>query len=173
MYFLISGEMRYNGTATPQSFFISNSVWDLNTRTNGKGEPEDDSDDVVLTPQNKSWIAEAAIWTSDWVYIGNLRATSDCELLALDALTFQELIGNTQADFYARAFAEWYVNGLNEMGLEDLSDIGTVTKSMHLEMVRLFPNHCSYQGNNFRSSRLSVVSHYLDTLHFSYGKEME
>jgi len=56
-----------------------------------------------------AWVCEANLWTR-WTHIGTLRATSECRLLVLDAMKFQELVSSfptEHASLYAQEFVDW------------------------------------------------------------------
>lgn len=71
------------------------------------------------------WACESVLWT-DWVYRGVLQATTDCQLLELDAIKFQDITKNffsADNDISPAKYAVWYVDELNDLDIEDLSDL--------------------------------------------------
>merc|ERR1712032_925133 len=70
---------------------------------------------VVVT--NKHWLSEATLWTSEWVHLGTLRASTECQLLALDSCKFQTIVSaftSQHAGNYARDFVEFANYHLDE-----------------------------------------------------------
>jgi len=72
------------------------------------------------------WVSEAALWTG-WVHRGELRATSDCLLFALDASGFAKVISSHKsAHAFAAQYARKFVEGLNRGLQTDIVDAGPV-----------------------------------------------
>jgi hypothetical protein len=68
-------------------------------------------------------ISEATLWTQ-WMHRGVLTATSDCRLCLLDSKEFQNIAGNFHhMDFNPRTYANGFVNALNAMDIQDVSDL--------------------------------------------------
>merc|ERR1712039_624790 len=68
------------------------------------------------------WISEATLWTQ-WVHAGDLIATNDCRLFALDANEFQKIASHFENDEWTRGYATQFVKALNRVKEEELSDM--------------------------------------------------
>jgi len=81
---------------------------------------------VRRTLHGGKWLSEAALWTG-WVHRGELRAVTDCLLLALDASGFARVISSHKsAHAFAAAYARRFVEGLNRGLQTDLVDAGPI-----------------------------------------------
>merc|ERR1712032_507187 len=81
-----------------------------------------DADGSSMEVHAGQFISEAALWVP-WVHQGMLRATADCQLCALNARTFQDIIGQFEhSDFDPREYACEFVDRLNEYP-ERVSDL--------------------------------------------------
>jgi len=68
-------------------------------------------------------ISEATLWTQ-WMHRGVLTAASDCRLCLLDSKVFQEIAGQFHhVDFDPRVYANAFVNCLNDMDIQDVTDL--------------------------------------------------
>jgi len=78
----------------------------------------------------KTWVAEACLWTSSWRHQGALTATNDAKLASLDVKTFHEIAQRFQdhATFDAKVYAMDFVTHINTV--EAVNDL-TVAGSMH------------------------------------------
>merc|ERR1712139_667210 len=60
------------------------------------------------------WCSEAVLWCP-WVHHGMLRAKVECELIALDALKFREVVTEHFIDMsYAQSYGLAFVQALND-----------------------------------------------------------
>merc|ERR1712048_634981 len=90
-----------------------------------------------------SWICEHTLWVS-WRHCGELRAASECRLLATDAAIFQELVAryfSTAGCFggvHPSKYALEFVKRLNNTDAGDFSDI-TLKKDVEEELDRAYP----------------------------------
>jgi len=96
MYFLYAGKLKYDRTAESH-------------RTVHKGE----------------WACEAVLWTQ-WMHYGLMRTKTECTLVVLEALIFQNICQQytSQMDYarsYGKAFVQ-HINGAEEVELTDLED---------------------------------------------------
>lgn len=72
----------------------------------------------------KAWACEGALWTK-WSHTGNLAASGDSVILALDAETFQQVVTKFLAQaFFAAMYGASFVSHLNLMGggTEDVNE---------------------------------------------------
>jgi hypothetical protein len=71
-----------------------------------------------------AWIAEATLWTPQWMHRGVLTASSDSRLCLLDSAIFREIAGQFHhIDFDPRPYAKAFVSKLNEMENGDVTDL--------------------------------------------------
>lgn len=69
-----------------------------------------------------SWLSEACLWTA-WLHVGTLTGSTECELLALDAISFGTIVREFPQTFgRVKAYAKRFVDHLNHRadGLTDL-----------------------------------------------------
>lgn len=72
----------------------------------------------------KTWVAEPALWITEWHHVGELRSVRAAELLNIDAEIFaNEVESNTIAYELVTNYAKEYVQRLNMIEKESLSDI--------------------------------------------------
>lgn len=75
-----------------------------------------------------AWISEQVLWTQ-WVHCGDLRTTSECSMLNLSALKFQEIAKkthvNNQPEHPVLNYAHNFVKQLNMLERSQLSDLDT------------------------------------------------
>lgn len=83
-------------------------------------------DTETHTVEVGSWISEHVLWTQ-WVHCGDLRTTSECTLLALSTLKFQEIAKraqiNNQPEHPVLNYARNFVKVLNKLERSELSDL--------------------------------------------------
>jgi len=87
---------------------------------------------------SKDWLCEACLWCDEWVHLGTLTATTECQIVSLNAKHFQEIVANPTDGVQARQYAEIYINELNEAQQGDLSDIGDFTEDMEETLEIIF-----------------------------------
>jgi len=69
------------------------------------------------------WSTEACLWTM-WVHVGELRAMSESRVLCIDSSEFGRAIVKFLASWQlARPYALAFVNMLNSVGADELSDL--------------------------------------------------
>eukprot|EP00747_Dinoflagellata_sp_TGD_P217756 gnl/TRDRNA2_/TRDRNA2_90114_c2_seq1.p1 gnl/TRDRNA2_/TRDRNA2_90114_c2~~gnl/TRDRNA2_/TRDRNA2_90114_c2_seq1.p1 ORF type:complete len:521 (+),score=82.44 gnl/TRDRNA2_/TRDRNA2_90114_c2_seq1:198-1565(+) len=107
MYFVVTGELSYKCYSQP-------------------GESK-------VTLKAHDWLVEAALWVA-WRHRGQARALTDCQIIWVDVNIFADVICKNDAWApmvvdYARA----YIAYLNELEIEDLSD---VTGTSHEDFAR-------------------------------------
>lgn len=90
-------------------------------------EQETKMDRVVIGPG--LWLCEPVLWTQ-WTYRGHLQACSDCQLMAIDGLLFEEVAAQTPCFDLAR-YAVLFIRELNEAGSK-LTDVGSFPGAMSL-----------------------------------------
>merc|ERR1711920_851637 len=79
--------------------------------------------DVLHEVEPESWLSEAALWTS-WCFRGTAAALEDCVLFKLDSTAFQEEVARSIGHDQVRKYAESFVADLNELELNELTDVG-------------------------------------------------
>jgi len=94
-------------------------------------------DKQLVTKDN--WISEAVMWTNEWVHHGTLRASCESRLVALDVKKFQEFVTESLTAC-ACIYASSFVDTLNKLEPEELSDIGTYTSDMADILQHVFPD---------------------------------
>jgi len=85
-----------------------------------------DNESLLASTDSSSWICELALWFP-WTHQGTLRATSNCELLALDAANLQRTARKFQMrqPLYPARYAKEIVRHMNEGGAgNDLGLLG-------------------------------------------------
>jgi len=104
------------------------------------------------------WFCEAALWTSSWVHVGMVRATSNSMLVALDAAKFEEAVRHFEhIDFSPEAYGTGYVEYLNEVDQKGEEKFVDVELSNGKE--RQLVNACTASPGAFpRFSMVSSVS---------------
>lgn len=104
------------------------------------------------------WSCEAVLWTA-WVHIGMLRAKTECSLQLLSAGNFQSIATQFQTrEFYPKKYAEAYVNRLNTMDKEFLSDLATPDLDIDGICDLVFPRHRSSELDSVRINKSSTRS---------------
>jgi len=85
------------------------------------------------------YLSEAALWVACWTHCGTLRATGECRLLALNAVSFQDISCQFHdEDFLIHEYALYFVDMLNteaQKGGSKISDVGR--KETTLELVNM------------------------------------
>ncbi|CAK0884090.1 unnamed protein product [Prorocentrum cordatum] len=72
---------------------------------------------------NEDWIAEPVLWTK-WVHRGLLTALEDGDVLAIDGKKFCTLVRlNPKAHSFASKYAHNFINWLNGLDMDELTDI--------------------------------------------------
>merc|ERR1711862_390743 len=70
------------------------------------------------------WLCEANIWTSNWMYLGTIQATTESRLLVLNATEFQDIVSKFHTpSFDPTLYGEGFVKALNAS--DKLSDVGS------------------------------------------------
>merc|ERR1712083_1151126 len=86
--------------------------------------PEPDFFAVVVNQTH--WICEGVLWT-EWYHCGDLYAKSDCTFISINPDRFGHVMrGNEWMDNMAKTYAVNYVEHLNNIDVDELSDIGGV-----------------------------------------------
>mmetsp|Transcript_78769 Transcript_78769/g.197927 ORF Transcript_78769/g.197927 Transcript_78769/m.197927 type:complete len:773 (+) Transcript_78769:106-2424(+) len=84
-------------------------------------------DSVPIQVSDKTWVAEAALWTASWRHVGTLTATSDAKLFTLDVKGFQDIASsfNMHSTVDVKVYASDFVHHLNSTEApNDLSTLG-------------------------------------------------
>eukprot|EP00930_Biecheleria_cincta_P039021 TRINITY_DN26833_c0_g1_i1.p1 TRINITY_DN26833_c0_g1~~TRINITY_DN26833_c0_g1_i1.p1 ORF type:complete len:694 (-),score=122.21 TRINITY_DN26833_c0_g1_i1:138-2195(-) len=86
---------------------------------NGFGPPLPEK----LVRAGEAWLAEAALWTLDWTFLGLLTALQETELLLLGAQAFAETVKqDTEAMLFAREYAVGFLKLMKSAG-SSISDL--------------------------------------------------
>jgi len=98
-------------------------------------------EETVLLPGD--WVCEASLWTQ-WVHCGELWAVKDSALLHIDSSLLQEVIGRSSGvnGFKKREphrYAERFVEKLNELGAEAVTDVYTSDLDVKEMALQVFP----------------------------------
>jgi hypothetical protein len=70
------------------------------------------------------WVSEAVLWT-DWSHMGTMKAGIDAQLLALDAVKFQNIAAKFPC-VTIRSYAKHFVSSLSSMAPSELTDVGSL-----------------------------------------------
>merc|ERR1712087_1065204 len=94
-YFVLSGELQY--------------------RRRGK---------EVQKVEQKAWISEPVLWVDQWAHHGGFMGKSSCNLLCLNAKTFQFVAMQYRtAMFFPAQYAVAYLEALNKLSQNDFSEL--------------------------------------------------
>eukprot|EP00928_Gymnodinium_smaydae_P037147 TRINITY_DN2582_c0_g1_i1.p1 TRINITY_DN2582_c0_g1~~TRINITY_DN2582_c0_g1_i1.p1 ORF type:complete len:194 (-),score=49.74 TRINITY_DN2582_c0_g1_i1:16-597(-) len=82
------------------------------------------SDREDWVDRGQDWIAEPALWASSWSHLGELIATSECDMVSVEPDIFCRVVNLIKpvATVVAR-YAEMYLRWLQTLDPEDVSDI--------------------------------------------------
>mmetsp|Transcript_69771 Transcript_69771/g.167499 ORF Transcript_69771/g.167499 Transcript_69771/m.167499 type:complete len:223 (+) Transcript_69771:2-670(+) len=73
---------------------------------------------------NEDWIAEPVLFTYSWIHLGTLMATTEADLLMIEAKGFSQAIKlNPQAHLCVQGYAAKFLEWLNSIDPDYLSDI--------------------------------------------------
>lgn len=98
-----------------------------------------------------NWLSEAVLWT-DWTHHGTLRATSECQLLTLDAMKFQSIVSKFPTN-NVKIYAEEFVKMLSTTNYMDLTDVGVVRAEIEWALYIAFPSQTRHSLMSIRSRR--------------------
>jgi len=106
MYFFLEGELVYQG--------ISEAAADPYQRSNGAG----------VHVGRDDWACEPTLWTP-WVHVGEMRAVTECRVLALDAICFSEGVRLTHRQSWslAQRYGAAFLDMLNSLALSNITDL--------------------------------------------------
>jgi len=69
------------------------------------------------------WISEAVLWT-EWHHLGDLQAMTECQVITVESKQFGEAVQvNAPMWMAVRKYAERFIDALNGIDLEDLTDL--------------------------------------------------
>jgi len=118
-----------------------------------------------VNPSN--WLCEPVLWTY-WTHQGVLRASTECEILSLDAGQFQRIAVyhfDLEDDVHPALYAKQFVDRINELGTSELTDF-----NLDLNVSRTFlasrRNSRTSMGSSLNSDKELTV---LDRLNMIYN----
>lgn len=141
----------YNGEipSKPRMFFIISGALFFQNKLNGR----------FHELEGGRWICEHTLWVP-WRHCGELRATTECRLLAIDAQTFMMLVAShfstagCLAGFHPSKYALEFVKVLNRTEVTDFSDI-TLEEDVEQCLEQAYPKIVRF--NLVRESQVSVI----------------
>lgn len=84
----------------------------------------------------EQWFCEAVLWTDKWLTRGGMAAKTECQLLCICAVKFQDMLVQQRASAFSllREYASMFVEILNEklQASENVSDCDDVDMSAAL-----------------------------------------
>jgi len=93
--------------------------------------PQDADKDNKMLVQADEWISEAALW-APWVHVGVAMAPVRCCLLVVDAMAVVQVARGTRSPaFRPGEYADLFVNYLNSLESDELSDLHSCGFDMH------------------------------------------
>mmetsp|Transcript_31219 Transcript_31219/g.85646 ORF Transcript_31219/g.85646 Transcript_31219/m.85646 type:complete len:880 (+) Transcript_31219:66-2705(+) len=104
------------------------------------------SSETVHMVEPGHWLSEANLWTI-WMHHGTLTSHQNCELLTLDAQTFQKIVGKNGRETVI-PYAETFVVHLNALGSESLTDVGMDNDQSCCLVRDAFPELRQSHGND-------------------------
>lgn len=109
---------------------------------------------------SKHWIAEAVLWCSEWIYNGSMHAISDhSRLMAMNAESFQSLVSKDKLMFHqACSYAFGFAKLLNDTPVEEMTDVGTMTRDFEDLMLGTMPEEWSTVKKTYSVTRGSFAS---------------
>lgn len=100
-----------------------------------------------LHMETQQWACEVHLWIQSWVHCGQLRATSECDIICLDAEKFRETACNYKVkEFYAGKYAQRFVTDMNEADTQDVSELVTEAVNPRDIAKDIFPRSRSQFG---------------------------
>jgi len=88
-----------------------------------ESEDSESSEEGIESVFESDWVSEAALWTL-WDHLGYLEALSDCQLVAVKAAKFSEVVSQNAATWSsAQKYAKRFVEELNKVEKHKLSDV--------------------------------------------------
>eukprot|EP00929_Paragymnodinium_shiwhaense_P024560 TRINITY_DN1506_c1_g2_i5.p1 TRINITY_DN1506_c1_g2~~TRINITY_DN1506_c1_g2_i5.p1 ORF type:complete len:1166 (-),score=265.66 TRINITY_DN1506_c1_g2_i5:49-3546(-) len=87
----------------------------------------------------KNWISEAVLWVHSWIHMGTLRAETNCRLMTINALKFQEILG-TFPSMEPVKYANRFTQFVNDQAPNERSDVGEYTQKLGGICENLFPS---------------------------------
>jgi hypothetical protein len=129
---------------------MAKSEWSSKTKSGSRlGVDEDEPATDKCPVKRGQWLSEAVLWTRDWHHVGTLRATTDCRLVALDAVLFREAMSTwdlRQVKDYAAAF----VDDLNHQSIaEELTDLGDCSDDLMHRVYTVYTDAWAEVGDEF------------------------
>eukprot|EP00747_Dinoflagellata_sp_TGD_P138734 gnl/TRDRNA2_/TRDRNA2_175821_c0_seq4.p1 gnl/TRDRNA2_/TRDRNA2_175821_c0~~gnl/TRDRNA2_/TRDRNA2_175821_c0_seq4.p1 ORF type:complete len:923 (+),score=86.24 gnl/TRDRNA2_/TRDRNA2_175821_c0_seq4:86-2854(+) len=103
------------------------------------------------------WISEAELWVVDWIHHGKLFATSDCKILSVDALIFQEVVSGFPSK-HAGLYAQVFVQALNESDSPIHTDVQIVTGQVLYMCEASFPDEYPFVRQVFNHHSNAIGS---------------
>lgn len=101
------------------------------------------------------WLSEAVLWT-EWSHLGTLKATTDVQMLTLEAVKFQN-IANKFPSIEVRRYAHEFVENLCQTHIFELTDVGSLNVGEFDYLVQLaFPQTANTLYGDRRSLRQSM-----------------
>lgn len=83
----------------------------------------------------EQWICEPSLWTP-WTHLGDLHATTECDLISIDAHSFGEVVQkNSLTCQLAATYAASYVEMLNKKERHELTDIRVASDEIPLPSI--------------------------------------
>jgi len=142
MFFVARGELQYSvGTEEPdgEAAGLAHLPHANGSKTDAKKadkkDEDDDSDEdssdsedsekseVIESVFESDWVSEAALWTQ-WDHLGYLEALTDCQLVAIRASVFSEVVSQNAATWTsAQKYAKKFVEELNKVDRSKLTDV--------------------------------------------------
>lgn len=114
------------------------------------------SDLAVQQVIKGEWLAEASLWTA-WTHCGTARGRDEAQVLALDASRFGELVSAVPGG-NGKAYAQRFVEQLNQMADEDLSDVGRPSVETWEVVDVIFENRTFSRGRSRHVRSRSTVA---------------
>lgn len=108
-----------------------------------------------------AWACEEVLWTR-WSHVGSLRAANNCQLLALDAHIFRDIMYEYKQTDDPCTYAQMYVQQLNE-AVERGDIVDDITDAVDAQgiVARIFPHPLAGKGL-FHSRSYSAKTNVLD-----------
>jgi len=160
MWFIFSGHLRYlrdDELQSPQSWDLEK-FQDVVARYKADTEEVKVNEPVIIGPGQ--WASEHPLWIH-WHHVGNLVGLGHCELFAIKAQKFQELMqyeltGAWQAAKYARAFYQYL--SWSQVGLSDVWSDNMVLDDMASRSFTLTEDDAPSSSSGESSHNFSPLS---------------